>query len=73
MDTADAEPDNHYNQDQNGGDTYMNNDEVDDDDDEVDFNLGNGTTTQHADTPSSFSAPAAQAALNKGPNSKEDG
>lgn len=72
MDTSDAAPESHYQQDQNGDDSYMNNDEVDDDDDDVDFNLGNGTT-QHADSPSSYSAPQPQAASNKGPNSKEDG
>lgn len=48
----------------NGGDEY------EDDDDDVDFNLGNGDT-HTPDTPSYNQAPAA--ATHKNPNAKEDG
>lgn len=54
-----------------GEDSHMNGgDEYEEDDDDVDFNLGNGDT--HApDTPSYSQAPAAT--THKNPNAKEDG
>ena len=55
-------------------DNHVNNEEYEEDDDEVDFNLGNGTTataSQHADTPT-YSTPTPVTAA-KGPNAKEDG
>lgn len=56
-----------------GGDSHVNNnEEYEEDDDDVDFNLGNGMTTQHADTPT-YSTPTPVAAAVRGPNAKEDG
>ncbi|KAG6358871.1 hypothetical protein INS49_012390 [Diaporthe citri] len=54
-----------------GEDSHMNGaEEYEEDDDDVDFNLGNGDT--HApDTPSYSQAPAAT--THKNPNAKEDG
>lgn len=70
--TADATDDYNHGQDQ-GGEAYTrNNEEIDEDDDEVDFNLGNGTT-HHVDTPTYHNAPSLSAAPTKGPNAKEDG
>jgi len=52
-------------------DTQMN-EEYDEDDDDVDFNLGNGASTAHHVEAPAYSAPT-PAPVAKGPNSKEDG
>lgn len=63
------------NQNYNGEDSYMNQDDYEDEDDEVAFNLGNDSTAQYEDTPSYSAPPAAavSAPPAKGPNAKEDG
>jgi hypothetical protein len=60
-----------YRTDQNGGNIPIKHDEADDDDDDVDFNLGNGTI-QRVETPPYGGVPAT-APPTKGPNAKEDG
>ncbi|KAK5662728.1 hypothetical protein OQA88_6135 [Cercophora sp. LCS_1] len=60
------------------GDTHMNNEEYDDDDDEVDFNLGNGPSgdaspDEEKPTSTLYNAPPPPPPPSKGPNAKEDG
>ena len=58
---------------QNGDESYMNQDEVEEDDDEVDFNLGNDASAQYEEEAPAYVPSPAAAPSSKGPNAKEDG